>query len=131
MKAYLLCSFLLSAAALGTSPPNVGPKEVIQSLLQNKDVKLKGLGCETSMGSTVGEYLSYLLGTLASARPTDTVKLTAVCEALVKGKPSQTCEVMAYVLDQARQSPWTRGLKFKRTVDGKTIEAGALRCMGA
>ena len=130
MKLLMALALTVSAAAPATEPRKYSSRATIRTLLENRNMKLKGVGCDTSMGPTVGDYVSFLLGTMADSAKEDLSRLTVACVDEGKGKFPVACEFTAHVQDKAGESPWDYGLKFKRTADGKKIDEASLMCPG-
>ena len=136
-------TFLMLGSSLAFAQWGPSPKEAIALLIRSANLKLPlkdQTGCSASMGSTVGEYLSFLLGTLATADRNDTSRVEAKCSVYDaktsgfappdKGKFPTECEFYAYRSDKAGESPWHYGVRFRLTDDGKKIQPDFLNCPG-
>ena len=120
------------------------PDKLISFLLAARDVKLdpqKNVGCTSEMGTTVGEYVSFLIGKLAESSMEKNVetKVRAYCRKpdpkdspfLGKGnKVDSECRFEAYILDKASGDPWSFSLRFVLKPNGKEVDPAFLACPG-
>ena len=127
----LLLSVLFGAPSLAMGAPSA--KDTIALLLKQPQLNLPTsdqTGCSASMGTSVGEYVAFLLGTLADSAKSDVNRITAGCEKPKKKGQGAECEFWASSSDKAGESPWHYGLKFRLTADGKSVDPGSLKCPG-
>jgi len=88
----------------------------------------------------VGEYIAFLLGSVATANAKDKVKINARCEAYrektsmfepPKGslKP-QECVIQTTVVDHGSGDPWNYEFRFRLKSDGKDLDPAFMACPG-